>query len=162
MAIKDLGKYLKRFNQEAQYQTHKVNQTVSNTTKKVSDKVGYKAYQYSQGPVDALADDVAAGTIKAGQTGLNLMTKKVEPSLGNFYTGRKESKIGVTAAWAVAAGYGSYKYTADTQFAPRPGTVSYGGTAPIMDADGVSSQSQAPTLSATGNMVFGLHQARKG
>jgi len=115
--------------------------------------------------VDFAGDGLAAGGKYLRDKGVRA-TKKTDPSLGNLWTGRKESAWLAGGAWAAAGGYGYMQFRKDTEFAPRTGEVSYGGNAPIMSADGVGNtmnpNQQAPTLSATGNMVFGLHNARKG
>lgn len=84
------------------------------------------------------------------------------PSMGNLWTGKKESALGVGAAWGIAGGYTAYNVIKENQINPRVGTVSYTGTAPAMDYDGVGSTTNAPTLNASGSMVFGLHNSRKG
>ncbi|MDK2600729.1 hypothetical protein QO179_24855 [Bacillus stercoris] len=103
-------------------------------------------------------DYAAKGTI----AGAKKMVKDTKPGIANLWTGKRESGVGIAAAWTVAAGYGGYQTLKQTTLAPRTGEVSYGGTAPIMNAEGVGSTTQAPTLGANGNMVFGLHNARKG
>jgi hypothetical protein len=95
------------------------------------------------------------------------MVKDTTPGVANLWTGKRESGAAVGAAFVAAAGYGTYSGMKQTTLAPRTGEVSYGGTAPVMNADGVSSTPQAPlsgapTLGANGQMVFGLHNARKG
>lgn len=112
-----------------------------------------------------LAGSVATDGVVAAAKGYNKvmpMTKKTDPNIGNLWTGRREGRGTIAAAGVIGAGYMGYSSMKQTTFAPRVGEVSYGGTAPIMDADGVGSRSQAPTLGAGGNMVFGLHNARKG
>jgi hypothetical protein len=113
------------------------------------------------GIVEPYAEAAATATIKGAKLTGNAFTKKVDPSLKNFYTGREMRKGSGWALSAGAVGVGYAAYAVSTT-APKPGTVSYGGTAPIMDADGVSNTTNAPTLNASGNMVFGLHNARKG
>jgi hypothetical protein len=116
---------------------------------------------------NAAADGLIKGTKVLGKS----MVKDTTPGIANLWTGKRESKLAIgvagagVAAYAGVYGYGAFKL--DTNFQPKVGTVSYGGTAPIMDADGVSTTPQAPlsnapTLGANGNMVFGLHNARKG
>ena len=104
--------------------------------------------------------DAARGVLKG-------MTKKTDPHFLNLYTGRRESGLGIAVASTAALGYAGYETMKQTTLAPKLGTVSYGGTSPVMDADGVGSTPQvpltnAPTLGANGQMVFGLHQARRG
>jgi hypothetical protein len=95
------------------------------------------------------------------------MTKKTTPGAANLWTGRREGRGAIAGAVAIGGAYGWGNYTLNTEMAPKLGTVSYGGTAPVMNADGVGTTPQAPlsnapTLGAGGQMVFGLHNARKG
>jgi hypothetical protein len=109
---------------------------------------------------DFVADKVVVPAAKS-------MVRDTTPGIANLWTGKRESGVGVMAAFGVAAAYGSYQGMKQTTLAPRTGQVSYGGTAPVMNADGVSNTPQAPlsgapTLGANGQMIFGLHNARKG
>jgi hypothetical protein len=114
-------------------------------------------------PTDIAAD----GVVKASKFIGKKMVKDTDPGIANLWTGKRESGAAIAVAavgFGAWAGYGTMKQTA---LAPRLGQVSYGGTAPIMDADGVATTPQAPlsnapTLGANGQMVFGLHNARKG
>lgn len=124
-----------------------------------ADVIGSKI---SQG-VDKAAGATANGIKRTG----GAMVKDTTPGIANLWTGKRESKVAIGAAFGVAAVYGTYDGMKQTALAPKVGQVSYGGTAPIMNADGVSTTPQAPmanapTLGANGQMVFGLHQARKG
>ena len=109
----------------------------------------------------SLAVDGAVATGK-GFNKIMPMTKKTDPNIGNLWTGRREGRGMIAVAGVAGAGYMGYSTMKQTALAPKIGEVSYGGAAPIMDADGVASRPQAPTLGAGGNMVFGLHNARKG
>lgn len=119
---------------------------------------GVKAFATT--PINLAAD----GAVEAGKLYNKAMplTKKTEESIANLWTGRREGRGAIAAAAVAGTGYAAYSSFKQTALAPKTGTVSYGGTAPVMDADGVSSTSQAPTLGANGNMIFGLHNARKG
>lgn len=108
--------------------------------------------------IDKVAGVGAKGVVGVGKG----MTRKTDPGIANLWTGRRESGGAVLAAGVVGAGYAGYQGMKQTTLAPKTGEVSYGGTAPIMNADGVSSTSQAPTLGASGTTVFGLHSARRG
>ena len=110
-----------------------------------------------------------------------LLLKGVDPSLENGYTGYKSTKftnyaatlgtIGVVGAIGVASG-STKAFGGDgggvsglgriPTKGEKMGQVSYGGTPGVMNADGVGSMSQAPTLGATGDLVLGLHNGRKG
>lgn len=114
-------------------------------------------------PFRVLGNATADAAIGTGKK----MVRDTDPSIANLWTGKRESGFGIGVAAVGAIGYAGYQSMQQTALAPRVGTVSYGGAAPIMDADGVSSTPQAPlsnapTLGANGNMVFGLHNARKG
>jgi hypothetical protein len=111
--------------------------------------------------VASVTADAAIGTGKVLNKAMPL-TKKTDANIGNLWTGRREARGAIAAGAVIGTGYMGYSTMKQTALAPRVGEVSYSGTAPVMDADGVGSRSQAPTLGAGGNMVFGLHSARKG
>lgn len=117
--------------------------------------------------VNAVPRVIGNATVDALVWGGKKMVKDTTPNIGNLWTGKKESKFGIAVAATAVAGYSGWQGMKQTTLAPKLGQVSYSGTAPIMDADGVSSTPQAPltnapTLGASGQMVFGLHNARKG
>lgn len=104
------------------------------------------------------------------------MIKREEPVLSNFFTGIKEGPIMKIAAPLLGAGIVYYP-VAKNNLGFRGDYISqadYIGEAPLMTADAVISEqlqeapvsrrggSAAPTLGATGNLVFGLHRARRG
>lgn len=117
-----------------------------------------KAVKKAAKPLRFIRDGAENTAVKVGKS----MVRDTEPGISNLWTGKRESGNAIIAATIGAAGYTGYSAMKGTVLAPKQGTVTYGGTAPIMDADGVSSTSQAPTLGANGNMVFGLYNARKG
>jgi hypothetical protein len=124
--------------------THKVTNTVAEHT------------------VGKLAEGVAYGMEKTGKGTFNTLTKKVDPKFTNFYTGHEISGFGKVALPVAGAAVGYGLFVNNTAFGPKPGTVSYGGEPALMSGDGISNTTKAPTLNASGNMVFGLHNARKG
>jgi hypothetical protein len=134
---------------------------VADTTK-ATGKEAVDALHTVQKPLDYIADKAADGTVKGAKLTGKLLTKKTDPSLMNFYTGRDLSAFSKVAMPVAGAAVGYGMFVKNTAFAPKPGTVSYGSEAPVFAADGVSNTTNAPTLNATGNMVFGLHNARKG
>jgi hypothetical protein len=80
-------------------------------------------------------------------------------NFGNAFTGFQEGG-GMIATAAIGGGlYAGIGSAYAVRMPENPGQVSYTGTAPIHNADGVSN---APTLGASGSMVFGMHQGRKG
>lgn len=111
------------------------------------------------------AEDAVAGAISktiVGAAKNSRLTKKTEPGIQNLWTGRREGAGAITIGAALGVGYVGYSTFKQTSLGPKTGEISYTGTAPGLNADGVSSATQAPTLGAGGNMVFGLHNARKG
>lgn len=145
--------------------------------KRIANKVGYTASEMHSKPITTAlntADEAIGGvaeviggkilgnaTYYAGKGLKKGLTKNVDKEFKNFYTGIEMRK---GSGWALAAGgigVGYAGYAVSTT-APKPGTVSYGGEAPVFAGDGISSTTNAPTLNASGNMVFGLHNARKG
>jgi hypothetical protein len=114
-----------------------------------------------------------------GGLGKKTLVKKVDPSLANGYTGYQASAFANHAAgWgtlAVAGGIGVASGAAkplgvegragfegiETR-ASKAGQSSYGGKPGVFDADGVGTSTQAPTLGASGDLVFGLHNGRRG
>lgn len=89
-------------------------------------------------------------------------TTKTEANIGNLWTGRREGPGAIAVGAVIGAGYMGYNTMAKTELAPKTGQTSYTGTMPIMDADGVGSTTNAPTLGASGSMVFGMHNSRRG
>lgn len=130
---------------------------------KMADKgadVGEKAVRAANKPFDVAAGGIAGAGKFVGKHGR--FTKKTDPGIQNLWTGRREGAGAIIAGGAAGAAYMGYTGANQTVLAPRTGEISYSGAMPVMNADGVSSTSQAPTLGAGGNMVFGLHNARKG
>ena len=127
--------------------------------------VGRQIKQTVKSPTGGVASTIGATAITKGSKS---MVKKTDPAFHNLWTGYRESGTAATVAGAGAIGFAGYQTVKGTYLAPKMGEVSYGGVPPIMNADGVSTANQAPTgagaptLGATGNMVFGLHNARKG
>lgn len=133
--------------------------------------------------VAAGASQVTARPLRKVGTGLakKTLVKKTEKTFANGYTGYESSKflnhaagwgtLGVAGAIGVASGAGpavgfdgkipGLDGIVQTR-ASKVGTVSYGGSPSIMDADGVGSSTQAPSLGASGDLVFGLHNGRRG
>lgn len=89
-------------------------------------------------------------------------TNRMEQNIGNLYTGRTEGPGMIVAAGAIGLGYTAFQKEKQTTFSHKLGVASYGGSAPIMNSDGVGQTTNAPTLGASGSTVFGLHNARKG
>lgn len=109
---------------------------------------------------DAIGGAVAGGIKKAAKN--SRLTRKTTPGIENLWTGHREGGGAIALGAAAGVGYMGYSTFRQTELAPKTGTISYTGTAPALNADGVGSAAQAPTLGAGGNMVFGMHNARKG
>lgn len=87
---------------------------------------------------------------------------KRDPSgqnFGNAFTGFQEGGGLIGTAAVLGGGYAAFGSMKAVAMPEKTGEVSYAGPAPIHNADGVSN---APTLGASGNMVFGMHQGRRG
>lgn len=129
--------------------------------------------------INDLAAMVSEGPVRWGGKGLGHVAKKTmikhtpnEKNLGNGYTGYQMSKFGnhatgwgtlAVVAPAFALGNGSIPGMKGVETrANKVGTSSYGGHPSVMDADGMGTATQAPSLGASGNLVFGLHNGRKG
>lgn len=122
------------------------------TTSKLIDKaIDSTVGEYVSGVAD-LAKPVAKTVGKS-------MYKKVDKSIWNGYTGIQESNIAKVTAFGAAGAYvsmaGSYKAN----------TVDKSGNLYDVDNSPTSaaySKTNAPNLGASGNLVFGLHNGRKG
>lgn len=93
------------------------------------------------------------------------------PAFRNMYTGYNMKKAPHAVVGAAGLAYVGGAAMFGNQSGPfqgistrgqKLGEVSYGGTPAVMDADGVGSKTKAPTLGATGDLVLGLHNSRKG
>lgn len=124
-------------------------------------KVAYK-------PLDKVIDKSIDGVVHTAKNASNWkggkLLKKTDPSFSNAYTGYREGAGLIIGASVVGGAYGMTDYKMKTEFVPKTGEIAYNGAPPIMDAEGVGTtpNSQAPTLGASGSMVFGMHNARKG
>jgi hypothetical protein len=111
--------------------------------------------------VDGVMNKVSDGGTWVANKGMKGLIKETEPTLFNAYTGLAPTKA-ATGIFAVGAGaYGTYatmkgEYTGKV----TSGQNDFVGEAPIMTGDGVGNRSKAPTLGASGSMVFGLHNKR--
>lgn len=84
---------------------------------------------------------------------------KVDKNIFNGYTGLKTNGIATAGAFAVAGAWGlsTFEPVKDKKMMANV-QADYVGKAPVQNYDGVG----APTLGASGDMVFGLHNMRKG
>ena len=87
---------------------------------------------------------------------------KTDQAFWNGYTGYQENALGVAAFSAGAGLYAAGSSAMKIKREDKIGEVSYTGTAPNLSYDGVGSRSQAPTLGASGSLVFGLNNMRRG
>lgn len=124
-------------------------------------KEGYDALNMYTKPLHKAADGVAWGMEKTAVGTFKALTKDEEKKFTNFYTGKGISGFGKVAFPVAGAAIGYGMFVDKTAFGPKPGKVSYNGEPEVMAADGIANTA-APTLGATGNMVFGLHNSRKG
>lgn len=117
---------------------------------------------------------------KGGSAVRSAFIKKGDKTFMNGYTGYSASGLTNTTATLGALGVvgvaGVFSGAGKTVGLPegmpglngiqtrtqKVGTVSYGGAPSVMSADGVGTSTQAPNLGASGNLVFGLHNGRKG
>lgn len=159
---KNLSKYVKRLAKGTVDAADTVGQGAKHVSKEAIKGTGKVLKGYDNAVITPVINSMADGTAAALKTGGRAMVKKTEPGLMNAYTGYRESGWAMGAAAVIGTAYGMGSYGVQSTFIPKQGEVSYGGTAPIHNADGVSSTTQAPTLNANGSMVFGLHNARKG
>ena len=115
--------------------------------------------KHTEAPLARAAKATFKGTTRLGA---KAFIKDTDKTVGNLWTGKKASGIATLGAFGVAGAVGTGAYQKEKHFSTAIPHTEYGGTAPIMNADGVGSISQAPTLGANGDMVFGMHNGRKG
>ena len=162
-----MSKYSKYIKNMKNYGSDMKKRPISTTLETPGRALNSGAELLVDGVVD-VASAIHKGTGKVPGLGrATRFTKKTNPGIENLWTGRREGGGAIIAAAGIGAGYAGWQSLQQTTLAPKLGITSYGGTAPIMNADGVSNTPQAPlsnapTLGAGGNMVFGLHNARKG
>lgn len=113
--------------------------------------------------IKAYADPAAKGIVEGGIGLGKSMVTKTDKAFWNAYTGLKASPLATGTAWAAAGAYGVWGSQYQINTAPKLGdNVEYMGDAPIHGYDGVSRRTGAPTLGASGDMVFGMHNSRRG
>lgn len=97
-----------------------------------------------------------------GKTAARTVVKKTDANIFNGYTGLKTTGFATAGAFGAAYLWGTATYE---PVAAKKGMESvqtdYVGQAPVQNYDGVGNGT-APTLGASGNMVFGLHNSRRG
>lgn len=131
------------------------------------------AARYNYGTRAYIGDKLVSAEAKAGKALAKATFKKSEEGarFSNMYTGLEMRKASSALVLGGAAIYGASTYEFGSgQMAglegitglSKPGEVSYGGTPGVFDADGVATKSKAPTLGASGDLVLGLHNNRKG
>lgn len=124
-----------------------------------------------------VGDNLIRGAEFVAKKSMKPLVKKAEdgPGWSNMYTGYKlQNKPLAVAAGVGIAGYGLMAERAGEGKMPagsglqgintfaKPGQISYEGHPAVMDADGVAQQNTAaPTLGASGDLVFGLHNQRR-
>lgn len=108
----------------------------------------------------AVEDGIGRAAVGIGKGAKKAFTHDSEKALWNGYTGVRESGLAAGVAWTGAAGYLAYSGL-KAKDAQVTGPISYERQAPIMGGDGMSN-SNAPTLGASGSLVFGLNSMRRG
>lgn len=97
---------------------------------------------------------------KVGKYLANAAVRKTDRSFFNGYTGMKTTGFATAAAFGAAGVWGAATYQPTKSKAEMQMSQSdYVGQAPVLGYDGVGN---APSLGASGSMVFGLHNMRKG
>lgn len=95
-----------------------------------------------------------------------LLNKGQDKNFTNAYTGFKPSTTATVGGTAGFGAYGMIQGNRQSAKAAQTGfdQMGYRNGAPIMSGDGVArnGKSQAPTLGATGDMVFDMHKNRTG
>lgn len=162
----------------------KPRKTVTNYIKEASAfvKEGAKQGELGAGLQDAVGHvtkgvvknlpsvNVRAGAQRVGETLKNrpieravgkALIRETDPRFANAYTGIAPTGLatGLFAVGAAAWGTGS-SMNAEFKGKITQGQNDFVGTAPIMTGDGVGIRSKAPTLGASGDLVFGLHNRR--
>jgi len=141
---------------------------IGNVLKKGAGALG-KGMQYQVGGLASAGSALTKAEIKMGKA----LLKKDEAGarFSNAYTGYQMKKAPMLAVAGVGGAYtvGSWQlgdqsgaFSGLSTRGAKLGEVSYGGMPGVFDADGVGTKTKAPTLGATGDMVFGLHNGRKG
>lgn len=89
------------------------------------------------------------------------LIKETPATFANAYTGMAPTKLatGLFAAGAAAYAWGG-SMKAEVRSKAEQSRHEFVGTAPVLTGDGVGNKSSAPTLGASGNLVFGLHNRR--
>lgn len=113
--------------------------------------------------IDAYANPAAKALVESTTAIGKGMVRKTDKSFWNGYTGLKASPLAGATAWGAAGAYSYWGGQHKLNTAPKLGeNAEYMGEAPIHTYDGVSSRTSAPTLGASGSMVFGMHSSRRG
>jgi hypothetical protein len=96
---------------------------------------------------------------KVEDAAVGSLVSKTDPALWNGYTGLKPSAFGNIAAIGAVGAYAAYTGLR-AHDKPVTSKTDFNGTAPIMGGGAV--KSNAPTLGASGGLVFGLNSMRGG
>jgi hypothetical protein len=125
-----------------------------------------KAIRHLGGKTDKAAnwaaDKTVNGAVRTSKLASRAAFNKVDKSVFNGYTGLKTGAFTTAGAFGVAGLWGSATYEPTlAKKGMEAVPTEYVGQAPVQNYDGVGNGT-APTLGASGNMVFGLHNSRKG
>lgn len=108
------------------------------------------------------ADKTVNGAVRTSKIASRVAFNKTEKTIFNGYTGLKTGGFATAGAFGAATLWGTATYE---PVAAKKGMeavqTDYVGQAPVQNYDGVGNGT-APTLGASGNMVFGLHNSRRG
>lgn len=108
------------------------------------------------------ADKTVNGAVRTSKVASRVAFNKTDKNFFNGYTGLKTSGIATVGAFGAAYAWGKTTYEpALARKSMESVQTDYVGQAPVQNYDGVGNGT-APTLGASGNMVFGLHNSRKG
>jgi hypothetical protein len=111
-----------------------------------------KGREYTSKGINKGLDKVADGLVK-----------EIKPTIANAYLGLGPTKAATGLFIAGAAIYGTGKgFKAYHDMKPQNGDITYSGPPPIFAGDGIQNTTKAPTLGASGNLVFGLNAQRRG
>lgn len=134
---------------------------IGKAAKKVGGFTAKHAFKASVGKPGNLASRGINRAMDAGLNSTKSLVSKTDATFYNGYTGLRPSALGNTLGLAAIAGttlYGIGKVVAE----PISGPTEFEGEAPIMTADGMGSGTKAPTMNASGSLVFGLNNMRRG
>lgn len=113
--------------------------------------------------------DFVAGKAQIKKPFVDVVDKEgnVKKSLGNLYTGKRMNSLYVAGGGAAFLAINNSKHGLETKMAPlelaTKNDFQYLGSPDILMYDGVGQKPNTPkNLNASGDVVFGLHNSRRG